>query len=574
MYNNNFKKDTLKADFCVVGGGMAGFIMALACARKGHKVILMHDRPVLGGNASSECRVQIAGADRNGAIPNMRETGILEELRLENCYRNPNSSYSVWDMVLYGKAEEEPNLELILNCSCLDAKMNGNNIKSVTGWQTTTQKYLEVEARLFADCSGDGILAPLTGADFRVGREARKEFNESIAPVEADLRTMGMSCIFQTSRHETSQPFVKPEWANSYPDDNMLPYGADGHKNLYEGYWWAELGGMDDSIGDTEKLRKELLKILLGVWDHIKNYGGHGADNIALDWLQFLPSKRESRRYVGDYIITQNDIESGGKFEDTVAYGGWSMDDHHPAGFYAVNLNKPATIFHKVPSPYGIPYRCLYSRNIDNLFVGGRLCSCTHAALSSTRVIGTCSVMGQAAGTAAALALQNGISPRDVGKFFIKELQQDLISHDCYLPGIKLEKKISFQACDGLNDGFTRPINRNSHQWDCAAGDSLILEFEDSKMIKEIKLIFNSGLQRYIALVPGNDGCKSIPEELIKAFSIELKIDGKWQHFKTEKCNYKRLYTLSVSKESQAIRINIIKTWGASKTGIHSVIFS
>jgi hypothetical protein len=177
-----FKQVTHDVDLCVVGGGMAGLCAAIAAARHGVKVVLLHDRPVFGGNASSECRVHICGADIHNHVRNMRETGILEELRMENLYRNPNRNFSVWDTILYEKVLAEPNIIPLLNCSCLKAEMNGNAIRAVTGWQLTTQTYHEAKARIFADCSGDAILAPLTGADFRMGREARDEYGESIAP--------------------------------------------------------------------------------------------------------------------------------------------------------------------------------------------------------------------------------------------------------------------------------------------------------------------------------------------------------------------------------------------------------
>jgi hypothetical protein len=172
-----------------------------------------------------------------------------------------------------------------------------------------------------------------------------------------------------------------------------------------------ELGGNRDSIRDTEILRDELIKISFGTWDFIKNSGHFESENLELEWVGFLPGKRESRRYVGDHILNQNDVENEGRFEDIVAYGGWTMDDHHPDGF---RYKGQPTIFHPAPSPYGIPYRSLYSKNISNLFFAGRNISATHAALSSTRVMATCAIMGQAVGTAAAIAVRDDLSPRGV----------------------------------------------------------------------------------------------------------------------------------------------------------------
>ena len=321
-----FHRVTHKVDLCVVGGGLAGMCAAIAAARRGARVALMHDRPVLGGNASSEIRMWICGA---GGADNA-ETGIIEEILLDNFYRNPLQGFSIWDSILYEKVRFEPNITLLLNCSCLDAAMAGERVRSATGWQLTTQTWHTVEAGLFADCSGDSVLAPLTGAEFRMGREARREFGESIEPEESDGRTMGMSCLIQARETDRPQRFIPPAWAHPYRTDDDLPRRDHG---VCDGnFWWLELGGEQDCIHDTEAVRDELLKAAFGVWDHIKNHGDHGAENWALDWVGFLPGKRESRRCLGDHLLTQNDVRAGARFDDVVAYGGWPMDDHHPGG--------------------------------------------------------------------------------------------------------------------------------------------------------------------------------------------------------------------------------------------------
>ena len=384
-----------KVDLCVVGGGLAGMLAAISSARRGAKVLLMQDRPVLGGNASSEIRMWVGGAHGK----NNHETGILEEVMLENLYRNPDRIYSLWDSVLYEKGKFEDNITLLLNCPCNSAEMDGNTIRKIKGWSLTTETWHTVEATLFADCSGDSILAPLSGAEFRMGRESSHEFNEDIEPEESDKKTMGMSCLIQGRETDSPKQFIPPSWAYKYTTEEDLPYR--GHDVKGSNFWWIELGGEQDSIHDTEDIRDELLKVAFGVWDHIKN-GDHGADNWVLDWVGFLPGKRESRRYVGDHILTQNDVRAEGRFDDIVAFGGWSMDDHHPGGMH---WKGQPTIFHPAPSPYGIPYRCLYSKNISNLLFAGRNISATHASMSSTRVMATCAVIGQALGTASAVAI-------------------------------------------------------------------------------------------------------------------------------------------------------------------------
>ena len=570
-----------EVDFAVVGGGMAGFCAALAAARRGAKVALMQDRPVLGGNASSECRVHICGADRHNSRPNLRETGILEEIRLDNLARNPQRSFSIWDTLLYEKMRMEPNITLLLNCSCLDAKVRGSVIQSITGWQTTTQTLHTVEAKLFADCSGDGILAPLTGAESRMGREARSEYNESIAPEVADSRTMGMSCLFQSREHDEPQPFNPPSWARRFESCDELPYGAGGHRWWEMGYWWIELGGEHHSIHDTESLRDELLRITYGVWDHIKNRcpNREAAANWALEWIQFLPAKRESRRYVGAHVLCQGDIESEGRFEDLVAYGGWSMDDHHPAGFEAVRLGSPATVFHKAPSPYGIPLRCLYSRNTKNLLFAGRDASCTHAAMSSTRVMGTGCSMGQAVGTAAGLALERGVWPRDLGSA-IQELQQRLLADDAYLPGVRqvfspLTVRSSLTASQGdpapVRDGIHRPVGGETHAWTGRAGDWLEYSFGCPQKVTQATLILDSALDQIVAMSyhQRDSQLRRVPATMAKGIRIEALIDGGWRRFLETEDNHQRLVRAPIGEVCKAVRFSLDQTWGAETSRVY-----
>lgn len=425
----NVSRETIyhETQFCVIGGGLAGLCAAVSAARKGVKTILVQERPVLGGNSSSEVRMWVRGAHGK----NNMESGIVSELNLENIHVNPYLNFSIWDTVLYSKAVNEPNLTLMLNTTCIDAKASAGHIESVTCWQMTTYTFHTICADRFADCSGDSVLAPLVGAKWTKGREARAEYGESIAPEHADLRTMGMSCLLQAREHTEKVPFIKPDWAYTYETDAELPHRGHSMKDKDNNFWWIELGGEDDSIADTEKLRHELLKITFGVWDHIKNHGEHDADNWELEWVGFLPGKRESRRYIGAHVLTQNDVESGGRFEDTVAYGGWTMDDHNPAGF---RHDGEPTIYHPAPSPFGIPYRCLYSVNIDNLFFAGRNISATHAALSATRVMATCALMGQAVGNAAAVCAKYRCTPAEVSAQHVRELQDELMYDGCYLP--------------------------------------------------------------------------------------------------------------------------------------------
>lgn len=577
MKRVEFRALAHKADLCVVGGGLAGLCAALAAARHGRRVTLMQDRPVLGGNASSEIRMWVSGASGAG----YRETGIIEEILLENNYRNPLSNWSMWDLLLYEKARFEPNLTLLLNCSCLDAVMDRRRIRSVRGWQLTTQTWHTVTAPYFADCSGDSILAPLTGADFRIGREARREFGETIGPETADKRTMGMSCLIQAREMEAPVPFIPPPWAYTYPAEKDLATRNHNFKGAAN-FWWLELGGEQDTIHDTEAIRDELLKVALGVWDHVKNHGDHGAANWALDWIGFLPGKRESRRYLGDYLLTQKDLESGGRFDDLAAYGGWSMDDHPPAGFRYPG--KP-THTYKVAAPYGIPYRCLYSRNVANLFFAGRNISCTHAALSSARVMATCAILGQAVGTAAAIAAKHDASPKAVSTSHIRELQQALMDDDCFLPGLTreipaLSRQAELRASAGdpepLRSGVDRPVNGRDQAWTTTPGGWAEYAFRQPRRIKQVRLIFDSDLQRQghfwhvelnaVASYPRHEPQRLVPAAMVKAFRLEARTEsGEWKTVYRTANNYQRLVRVPLNIATPAIRVVPESTWGAEQ---------
>jgi hypothetical protein len=567
------------SDVCVIGGGMSGLCAAFACARRGAKTILIHDRPVFGGNASSEVRMHICGAQERftrGAgwnWENLRETGIIEELRLANQRHNPQLSWHVWDGILYDKARCEPNLEFFLNCSCLDAVKEGDQVKSILAWQTTTQSYHSVEAAIFLDCSGDSVLAPLVGSECRYGREGRDEFGESRAPEAPDNKTMGMTLMF--SAVDTGKPheFIPPSWAKKITHEN-IPFRK--HDFIQWGYAWIELGGEQDMVHDTDAVRDELLSYLYGVWDHIKNGDDHGAQNWALDWVQFLPGKRESRRLIGDYIMTQNDIETGGQFPDVVAYGGWPMDAHAVEG---IRFQGPHTQFYYTPSPYGIPYRCLYSRNIENLMFAGRNISASHMALTSTRVIATCAIIGQAVGTAAALAITHDCSPRQVGQDHLNVLQQQLIEDDCYLPGVRMEIPLITQkgiltASAGdpepLRNGINRPVGENENAWWWQAGDWVEYEWDEPIDLEHLNLICDSDLNAIIRMNVWEPPIKGLPPSMVRDLRVDLFLDGKWKALMNIKDNEQRLIRIPVGQQVKGIRVHLDKSWGSQQNRLFS----
>ena len=570
-----------QADVCVVGGGLAGLCAAVSAARHGARVLLMHERPVLGGNASSEIRMWVSGARGR----DNRETGLLEEIMMVNQHRNPDKNWSVWDSVLMEKAWNEKNLTLLLNCSCMDAQAGGGRIRSVTGWQMTTQRFCRVEAGLFIDCSGDSILAPLTGAAFRQGREARVEFNESIAPLHADGKTMGLTCLMQAEETRAPQTFIPPASAETIREEQLKGRTPD-LEDVAENFWYLELGGDRDSIGDSETLRDELLRLNYGMWDYLKNDPGQRDRhrNWRLSWMGALPGKRESRRYIGPHTLTENEILSGGLFPDVVAFGGWTMDDHHPAGF---RTQEAPNIFHPAPSPYGIPFGCLYSSNIDNLLFAGRNISATHAALSSTRVMGTCALLGQAAGTAAALAVRHGCLPRDVAARHIGQLQDMLQQDDCFLPGFtrRVSRVCAKAALSGdgeglesLRGGVDRPRPGSPNAWTGRCGDRVTYAFSRPAHLRSIRIVADSDLNRetlpelesrlkrgmFHNRLLGQEP-SHLPKTLLKAYRVVAGFaDGSQAVAAEVACNIHRLCRHEVDLPGcVSLTLEPLSTWGA-----------
>jgi len=440
----------------VIGGGLTGICASIALARQGIRTVLVHDRSVLGGNSSSEIGVPIGGADHIGAYRHARETGILNELLLENAFfpnlSNPETSQgfsgSVWDLVLRTAIKKEKNIKLLMNTVAKQPETENGRIISIIADQHSTETEWKIHGTIFLDCSGDGRVAYESGAQYIHGQESCSEYGEDLAQEKTDNRTMGSTIYIRARDAGRPMPFRAPDWAYVFERDEDFCRGwADCPHDIKMltgypgGYWWLEFGGDFNTITDAEFIHEELLRYAVGVWDHIKNRGDHGAENYVLDWLGIIPGKRESRRFIGDYVLRQSDLESLRIFEDTVAYGGWNIDVHFPHGISGRGLS----YWHgkDLNGRYGIPLSCLYSVNIENLLFAGRNISASHIALGSTRVMATCALMGQAVGNAAALCIKYGKTPREVRELHIHELQQHLLLQDVYLPGFQVDAAIN-----------------------------------------------------------------------------------------------------------------------------------
>lgn len=430
--------ESIQSDITVVGGGLAGVCAAIAAARLGRKVALVQNRPVLGGNSSSEVRVWVCGATAHGINRYARETGIMGELFLENQYRNPDGNPYIWDLVVLEKVKAEPNIALYLNTDVheveADGKEENRTIRSVTGWMQGSERRIRFESPVYLDCSGDGLIGFLAGAQYRLGREAREEYNEEWAPEMADDITLGSTLLFYTKDAGHPVKFIPPAFAKDItktpiPLKRVIRSGDSGCH-----YWWIEWGGEHDTVHDNEMIRDELSSVIYGIWNYIKNSGQFDADHMTLEWVGGVPGKREYRRFVGDYVLTQNDILSQKLFHDRVAYGGWSIDLHPPQGMYAAESGSKHT---HADGNYHIPFRSLYSVNVANLLFAGRNISATHVAFGTTRVMATCALMGEAAGTGAALCVEHNISPRELSQNHIELLQQTLLKQDAAVLGLQ-----------------------------------------------------------------------------------------------------------------------------------------
>lgn len=407
----------LQSDLVVVGGGMAGVCCSLTAARAGIKVILVQDRPVLGGNASSEVRLWILGATSHMGNNNRwaREGGVIDEILVENLYRNKEGNPLIFDTILLEKIQEEPNIQLLLNTSVYELnKSNDQTIKEVLGFCSQNSTRYVMQAPLFCDASGDGIVAFMAGASFRMGAEKMEEFGELFAPDVQDYgELLGHSIYFYTKDIGQPVSFHAPSYA--LMDAGQLPrlrnYTLGEHgANL----WWVEYGGRLDTVHQSEEIKWELWKVVYGIWHHVKNSGEFPeAENLTLEWVGTIPGKRESRRFEGDYMLIQQDIIEQRQHYDAVATGGWSVDLHPADGVYS---DKNACNQWHAKGVYQIPYRCFYSKDINNLFFAGRIISASHVAFGSSRVMATCAHGGQAVGMAAALATQHQWTPREISK--------------------------------------------------------------------------------------------------------------------------------------------------------------
>jgi hypothetical protein len=398
-------------DLIVVGGGMAGSSAAVSSARLGLRVALIQDRPVLGGNNSSEIRVPMRGGVH--WPPYNALGGVVYELGPE--HHSPDSHKE-------NVIRLEPNIDLFLNTRMVKVETEGQKIKAIIGQNVRTNQQTRFIGKLFADCTGDGNLGYFAGADYRYGRESLSETGESDAPLVPDSLVMGATLKWQSNDTKQLVNFPDTPWALEFNEETCL--GAkSGSWNWEAGFRWHQ-------VNEAEKIRDHLLRAIFGNWSYQKNHfkERHLYNSLELEQVSYILGKRESRRLLGDIILKEQDIVERRFFPDAAVVTTWSIDVHYPHPENSIHYPKmeflaEARFFHDI-EPYPIPYRCLYSRNIDNLFMAGRNISVTHVALGTVRVMYTGGMMGEVVGMAAAVCWGNNATPRQVYTNHLEELKE------------------------------------------------------------------------------------------------------------------------------------------------------
>jgi len=410
------RQDAGHFDLVVVGGGIAGTCAAISAARLGVKVALIQDRPVLGGNNSSEVRVHLMGDVDKNHYPKLGR--IVRELDNGDPGNGNPDAKEYGDKRKTDIIKYEKNISLFLNTHVYRVEMEGDRIAAVVGRDIQTNRETRFTGTYFSDCTGDGTVGFLAGADYRMGRESRAETGESFAPEKSDNFTLGTSNLWASLPVDSATAFPETPWA--------LPFSDEYHIDEERSDWQWETGfGNMNTITEAEKIRDHNLRAVYGNWSYLKNNKPEKYGKRELAWVAYIGGKRESRRLTGDHILTQMDVQEGKMYPDATVTATWTIDLHFPQeknSLYFPGEEFFAGTKHIRVAPYTIPYRCLYSRNVPNLFMAGRNISTTHVAFGSTRVMRTCGMMGEVIGMAASIAHTHNTTPRGVYEQYLEEL--------------------------------------------------------------------------------------------------------------------------------------------------------
>lgn len=563
-------------DVVVVGGGLAGVVAALSSARNGARTVIIQNRPVFGGNASSEIKMHICGATMHGKREDSRETGILDEILMENKNKNPNHSFYVFDSILWEKVYLQENLSFHLNTHFLEANYSNNQIKSIRAIQLTSETELIIKGNVFIDATGDGSLSACAGEEFLFGRNDNKYYtkNDDITA----KGTMGNTLMYSSLTSDEIYPHEDFKSAKKLSDKelkNRFGFDDPGDSVADEaaaGFWWNELGGEKNVIYDTEAINKDLIRNMFGIYNYTKKSNRMKSEHNNIDWIGYVPAKRESRRIKCLYQLTESDLVTNKNFKDAVAYGGWSMDMHNPLGFLD-NEGEP-TKHTYLDEVYQIPLSSMVAAKNTNLFVTGRLIDTDSMAFSSTRVMATCAVMGQAVGTAAALLSNKKIKVHDY-KQIINDLQITLLENGCFIPNQCLNSKLTENDIledypKTLFDGVTRGnyLRLEDNQLSltlkkCDQFEELILYFDNDLTSEVMPSITRShkSMQR-----------RTLPEQMPCELRIEVLYEnGEFEHHEIHKNLKREIKYKFKNLKVEKIKVVVDSTYSEKKSRVANV---
>ncbi|MGC6455274.1 MAG: FAD-dependent oxidoreductase [Coraliomargaritaceae bacterium] len=576
-------------DVVVIGGGVAGINAAISAARNGAKTALIQNRPMLGGNNSAEMGVPVLGPADYGK-KNARESGLNEEIGRYQSY----NFLSKWSTGGQRIAEQEENLSIFLNRHVYETEMDGQTITAVRAFDMITNELTRYSGKIFIDCTGDGWVGYYAGAEYMFGREAKATFGESNAPEAADDLTMSGSlfhgAILGYKTMDSGEPFEmkKEDWYwdlsfNTEPLQDRTGYSKT-HKS---GNWWHENRNDVDDLWDPEYARDGLIRVSLSYVYWIKTHSSlkDEAENFKIEYLPVTNARRETRRLTGDHILTQDELIQAKPFDDAIGTGGWGLDIHHIDGIFSTE--GPFDFNTYVPT-YNIPFRSLYSKNIDNLMFAGRNISVSRVALGSVRVQGTTGVMGQAVGTAGALCIQHNTTPRGIYQNHIKELQQELIKDDQYILDLKgndekdLARKATITASSAVSspefviNGITRVIGEETNMWISSPEQTLPqwieVEFKSSKEINTLYLTFDTNVNEPKHATWEYKDTHRMPPEAVKDYEILYQENGEWVSLLEEENNYqrRRIHTFDTIK-TKKIRVLVKQTNGDPSARLYEI---
>lgn len=571
-------------DLAIVGGGVPAVTAAITAARHGLKVAVIYDRPVLGGNGSDEGNVALEGAAHRG----YHETGVIYEIK--NIRYEEKIS---WSQTFERLVKRETNISLFSNKLVDNCQCKNDRILSIHAVDTINLTEHMFSAEQFVDDTGDGWLGYYAGAVYHIGREAYWEYHEDFAPEVADGNTMSgcnigdhpdfhdTICSYGAEFVEEDVEFIPPAWAI------QLPRGEEMNRRprrIVTGEWWLENRNDYDDLWEQEYTRDALIRVAAGFFDWLKNSWTEREQvkKLKLKTLGTFNAKRETRRLIGDYVITQNDYETKPDFKDAVFYSGWNIDVHHIKGIFSGK--EGAFTCDKKIDVTPMPFRSLYSKNIKNLMMVGRCISTTHIGMGPTRVMLTGACMGQAVATAAWLCKKYRLDPREIGKYYMDELQQTLLKDGHSIPGclnhdpedLALTAVITADSWEksgepqNVINGINRAADGENYAWISKEGlpQSIMLTLNEIKEIRQVRITLDMPFARYTM------GYQEMPskDETLSDFTVEILVNGIWECVGRIENNIQRLVVIDFApKAVSAVRINALKATGINRAIIPEI---